>query len=70
MKKNINIALPEAVYDICTHHLKQNLCAKFKEIELNAIVKLVAKAHRSQQFNYFTNEIQKVNERLQNIFMM
>lgn len=70
MMKNVNIAFLEAVYGICTHHLKQNLCAKFKEIELNAIVELIAKAYRSQQFNYVTNKIQKVNERMQNIFMM
>ncbi|KAH9770671.1 SWIM-type domain-containing protein [Citrus sinensis] len=64
IQKNVNIAFPNAAYGICTHHLKQNLRAKFKEIEVGAIVELAAKAYRPQHFNYFMNEIQKVDERV------
>ncbi|KAH9658494.1 SWIM-type domain-containing protein [Citrus sinensis] len=64
IQKNVNIAFPNVAYGICTHHLKQNLRAKFKEIEVGAIVELAAKAYRPQHFNYFMNEIQKVDERV------
>ena len=63
-KKNVNIAFPDAAYGICTHHLKQNLRAKFKEIDVYAIVELAAKAYRPQHFHYFMNEIEKVDERV------
>ena len=38
IQKNVNIAFPNAAYGICMHHLKQNLRAKFKEIEVGAII--------------------------------
>ncbi|KAH9783654.1 SWIM-type domain-containing protein [Citrus sinensis] len=64
IQKNVNIAFPNVAYGICTHYLKQNLRAKFKEIEVGAIVELAAKTYRPQHFNYFMNEIQKVDERV------
>lgn len=45
--------------------MKQNLRAKFKEIEVVAIVELAAKAYQStKHFNYFMNKIQKIDERV------
>ena len=64
IKKNVNITFLDAAYGICMHHLKLNLRAKFKEIEVGEIVELAVKAYRPQHFNYFMIEIEKVDERV------
>lgn len=57
IKKNVNIAFPNAMHGICMHHLKQNLRVKFKEIQVGAIVELVARFIDHNKFNYFMNKI-------------
>ena len=46
------------------YHLKLNVRAKFKEIEVGAIVELAIKTYRPQHFNYFMIEIKNVDEKV------
>ncbi|KAH9726740.1 SWIM-type domain-containing protein [Citrus sinensis] len=61
IKKAVDKVFPTAGYGICTHHLKQNVNAHFKEVDVGALFELAAKAYRPIKFTQYMNVIRSVS---------
>ncbi|XP_024042029.1 uncharacterized protein LOC112099151 [Citrus clementina] len=61
IKKAVDKVFPSAGYDICTHHLKRNVNAHFKEVDVGALFELAAKAYRPIKFTQYMNFIHSVS---------
>ncbi|XP_024042032.1 uncharacterized protein LOC112099154 [Citrus clementina] len=62
IKKFVSTMFPNATYEFCTYHLKQNLRAHFKDVDVGGIFEAASKAYRLTHFTYYMNEIYKVSE--------
>ncbi|XP_024039564.1 uncharacterized protein LOC112098164 [Citrus clementina] len=61
IKKAIDKVFPTVGYGICTHHLKRNVNAHFKEVDVGALFELAAKAYRPIKFTQYMNVIRSVS---------
>ena len=62
IKKFVSTVFPNATYGVCTYHLKQNLKAHFKDINVGGIFETGSKAYQLTHFTFYMNEIYKVSE--------